>query len=251
MALAKIDLHHKPTCVLRFKLKSGAEMGVGRKYQGSVMGQTNREIAKVGFWAALTALSGSIGYDTVQILQMVGVLRPPWDGVFIYGFSLVIPTPFLIAMLALHFLVPEERKFWSQAAVVFSSLYVVFGTFNYVVQLATVIPASFQGTLEPIRLLDQTPHSMFWDADAIGYLFMGLATLLGARVFTPKGLQKWARGFFLANAAITPLVAIVYFYPFFSTTLIWLASPWAVTEGGSILMLVLLFKKMRKGSFGL
>jgi len=200
---------------------------------------------------SLTALFGSVGYDTVQVLQIVGVLRPPWDGAFIYAFSLVITTPFLIAMLALHNFVPEERKFWSHGAVVFSTLYVVFGTLNYVVQLATVIPASFQGGLEPIRLLDQTPHSMFWDVDAICYLFMGLATLLGAQAFTSKGSQKWARGFFLANAAITPLVAIVYFYPYFSTTLIWLASPWAVTEGGSILMLVLLFKEIQKGSFDL
>jgi hypothetical protein len=27
------------------------------------------------------------------------------------------------------------------------------------------------------RILDQTPHSLFWDIDELGYIFMGLATL--------------------------------------------------------------------------
>lgn len=215
------------------------------------MRQTNGEIVKVGFWAALAALFGSVGYDTAQVLQVFEILKPPWDGILIFGFSLAITTPFLIAMLALHQLMPEEKRFWSHTAVVLSIIYVVFGTFNYVVQLATVIPASLKGTLEPIRLLDQTPHSMFWDADAVCYIFMGFATLFGAKAFTSKGLQKWARGFFLANAAVTPLVAVVYFSPVFSTDLLWLASPWAITEGGSILMLVFLFKKIQKPNFHL
>ena len=31
--------------------------------------------------------------------------------------------------------------------------------------------------LKTIRILDQTPHSLFWDYDAVGYMSMGLATL--------------------------------------------------------------------------
>jgi hypothetical protein len=31
----------------------------------------------------------------------------------------------------------------------------------------------------------QTVHSLFWDFDAIGYIFMGLATLAAIPIFEP------------------------------------------------------------------
>jgi hypothetical protein len=73
--------------------------------------------------------------------------------------------------------------------------------------LATVIPAARRGTLDQIRILHQTPHSLFWDVDALGYICMDLATLFGSFVFSTHGVEKWAKGFFLANALTTPIVA--------------------------------------------
>jgi hypothetical protein len=51
------------------------------------------------------------------------------------------------------------------------------------VQLATAIPMTVNGNGEEVKILIQTPHSMFWDYDAIGYIFMGLAMLFALRVF--------------------------------------------------------------------
>lgn len=42
-------------------------------------------------------------------------------------------------MLALHYVTPNEKKFWSHADLLFTILYAVFVTENYVVQLATVV----------------------------------------------------------------------------------------------------------------
>jgi hypothetical protein len=122
-------------------------------------------------------------------------------------------------------------------------MYALYVNLNYVVQLATVIPKSLQGALDEIRVLDQTPHSLFWDVDALGYIFMGLATLFAVPVFAKTGLQKWLRWFFLANGLITPVIALVYFYPSFSTALLLLGSPWIVTAPGSILLLTIMFKR--------
>lgn len=188
------------------------------------------------------AFVAAVGYDTVQTLQVLGILKAPWDDILIYGFSLLIATPFLLAMLALHYLTAAERRFWTHAAVLFGVIYTVYVTLNYVVQLATVIPASLKGALEPIRVLDQTPHSLFWDVDALGYIFMGLSTLLGAGAFSANGTGKWARRFFLANALVTPAIACVYFYPAFSYSLLLLGFPWGITAPGSILMLALFFR---------
>ena len=197
---------------------------------------------EVGFFAALAAFAATALFGIAQLLQILHALRPPLDGILIFSFSLCIAFPFLIAMLALHYASPTSRKFWSGAALSFSIIYATYVTLNYTVQLATVIPAARAGTLNQMRVLDQTPHSLFWDVDALGYICMGLATLFGSFVFSGHGISKWARSFFLANASMTPLVALVYFYPTFSVPLLMLASPWIVTAAGSMLCLAIHFK---------
>lgn len=217
--------------------------GINRAAEVGTVDSSRRNLYKVGFWSALVASIGAVGYSVVQIMQILRLLSYPLDAIIIYGFSLCIATPFILAMLALHHLTPEGKKYWSHAAVLFAVVYAVYVNLNYVVQLATVIPASLKGTLDEVRILDQTPHSLFWDVDALGYIFMGLATLFAVPVFSRTGLEKWLRWFFLANGLIIPLFAFVYFYPHFSMTLLLLGLPWAVTAPGSILLLTVFFRR--------
>lgn len=137
-------------------------------------------IGKIGFWAGLTAAAATLAFVVMQLLQVAGVLRFPADELLIYATSLCIVVPFVLAMLALHHLTPSDRQFWSHAALIFTIVYAVFVIANYVVQLATVIPAKLAGAAEGLRLLDQTPHSLFWNFDAIGYMLL-LAMLLRKR----------------------------------------------------------------------
>jgi hypothetical protein len=51
------------------------------------------------------------------------------------------------------------------------------------------------------------------------------------------------RSFFLANALVTPLIALVYFFPRFSIPLLLLGTPWLVTAPGSFLLLALMFRR--------
>jgi hypothetical protein len=122
-------------------------------------------------------------------------------------------------------------------------MYAVFVSANYIVQLATVVPLKIRGNAEEIRLLEQTPHSMFWDFDALGYIFMGLAMLAAVPVFERKGFQKWVRISFIANALVTPLITFVYFHQPFSEQLLFLGFPWGITAPLAMLMLALMFKK--------
>jgi hypothetical protein len=208
----------------------------------------NKMIYRIGSWSAMAAFVAFLLFFIVQVLQLVGTLHFPWDQRLIYGFSLCIPLPFLIAMLALHHTTPTEKRFWTHGALIFTSLYVAFVTANYVVQLATVIPMTVKGTAGEIQLLSQTPHSLFWDFDAIGYIFMGLAMLFAVPAFEKQGFQKWVGYSFLLHAAVTPLIAFVYFYPNFSDRLLLLATPWAITAPITMLLLTLYFRKNTKGS---
>jgi hypothetical protein len=197
----------------------------------------NETVYKAGFWFALVAFVAAVGFDLAQVLQIIGTLGTPWDGVFIYGFSLFIATPFLLAMVALHSVTPEQKRFWSLAAVLFAVMYATYVSLNYVVQLTAVIPYA-----APDPAIVQTPHSLFWTADALGYIALGLSTLFAVPLFAKQGVQRWVRWFFLANGLVTPLISFVYFYPDFSVGLLLLGVPWIVTATGSMLVLALFFR---------
>ncbi len=147
-------------------------------------------------------------------------------------------------MLALHYITPTEKKFWSHAALLFTMLYAVFVTANYVVQLATVIPMTLNGTADEIQILRQTPHSLFWDFDALGYIFMGMATLIAIPIFENQGFQKWVRYSLIAHSIVTPFIGFVYFYPNFSNELLLIGVPWGITAPVFMLFLALMFKKL-------
>jgi hypothetical protein len=203
----------------------------------------NSDVYKIGYRFGMAAFSSNVAFALAQTLQLLRVLRYPLDEIFIYGFSLCIVIPFVLEMLALHYVAPDDKKYWSHAALVFTIIYAVFVTANYVVQLSTVIPLTLKGSSSEISLLVQTPHSLFWDFDAIGYIAMGIATLLALPLFTNQGFERWVRMSFLANALVTPLIAFVYFYPDFSERLLLLAIPWVVTSAASMLLLALSFRR--------
>lgn len=200
-------------------------------------------IHKIGYWSGLIAFGATMAFGVVQTLQLLRVFTYPMDEILIYGTSLCIVVPFLLEVLALHYVTPDDKKFWSHAALLFTLIYAIFVTANYVVQLATVIPMTQQGVTDKIDILRQTPHSLFWDFDAIGYIAMGLATLSAVTLFDKTGLNKWVKYCFLIHGLVTPLIAYVYFYPVFSEKLLLMGIPWAVTAPLSVLLLALWFKK--------
>jgi hypothetical protein len=211
---------------------------------------SHRTVLWVGFWASLVALVGALGYLASAFLQVFGVLAYREDSILGYGSSLLMPVPVLVAMLALHAITPERLRFWSSAAVAFAVVYTTYNTLNYVVQLATVLPAgyswSFQrqaGTQGPLSLLNQTPHSLFWDVDGLGYIFLNLATVFAIPLFGRTGPDRWVRRFFIANGLITPLFATTYFAPTYSVPILLLGSPWGVTVPGCLIVLALFFRR--------
>jgi hypothetical protein len=218
--------------------------------EANVTPETKKTLVRIGFWAAVTAFVGAVGYIVSAFLQILDVVGPAVDSVIAFSTSLMMPVPYLLAVLVLHTMAREEDKFWSSAAVAFAVIYTTYNTLNYVVQLATVIPAGYSWTFEnpsgtpgPLALLNQTPHSLFWDVDALGYVFLSLSTLFAVPLFQKHGLQLWVRRFFLANGLIVPLFCIAYFHPGYSVGQLMFGLPWGVTAPGSLLLLALYFRR--------
>ncbi|HET7374394.1 MAG TPA: hypothetical protein VFJ20_13485 [Gemmatimonadaceae bacterium] len=196
-------------------------------------------LARIGFRAGLAAFTATVAYDLVQILQVVGVLHFPVDEILIFGTSLCIVVPFVLETLALHYSTPVDRRFWTHAGLIFTTMYAVFGTANYVVQLTTVIPAKLRGAGDTVRVLEQTPHSLLWDFDAIAYIAMGLTTLMIIPALRHTGVERWVRFACMANVVATVLAGVVYFHSTYSYKLLLLGFPWGITAPLFMLLLAL------------
>lgn len=201
------------------------------------------KISEVGYWSGLAAFASVLAYGMVQILQVVGVLQFPIDEILIYGSSLCIVVPFVLEMLSFHYLTAKDKQFWTHASLIFTIIYAIFVIANYVVQLATVIPSKLREASETILILEQTPHSMFWNYDAIGYISMGLATLFAIPALSTSGFERWVRMSFIAHALVTPLISIVYFYPTYSHNLLFLGFPWAITAPLFMMLLAIMLRR--------
>jgi hypothetical protein len=196
-------------------------------------------LGRIGFRAGLAAFGATVAYDVVQVLQVVGVLHFPLDEILIFGTSLCIVLPFVFEILALHYTSAVEKRFWTHAALVFTTLYAVFATANYVVQLTTVIPAKLRGAADAVRVLEQTPHSLCWDFDAIAYISMGIAALAIIPALASTAAERRVRIACMAHAVATILAGIVYFYPRYSNTLLLLGFPWGITAPLFMLLLAI------------
>jgi len=202
-------------------------------------------LGRIGFRAGLAAFTATCAYDVVQVLQVLGVVHFPLDEILIFGTSLCVVVPFVLEMLALHYTRPAGQRFWTHAALMFTTMYAVFGSANYVVQLTTVIPAKMRGTLDAVRVLEQTPHSLLWDFDAIAYIAMGLATLVVIPALRNAGVERWVRRACIANVLATVLAGVVYFYPTYSNRLLLLGFPWGITAPSFMLLLAVALRQWR------
>lgn len=206
----------------------------------------NRYVFQIGYLSGLVAFTATLSFVIVQTGQLLGLIQFPLDEVLIYSTSLAIAIPYMLQILALHYTTTPDKQFWSHAALLSALMYTIFVIANYVVQLATVIPAKISGTLIEVAVLDQTPHSLFWNFDALGYIFMGLSMLAAIPTFKSTGIQKWVRRALWANVLVTPLIGFVYFYPQFSETLLLLGAPWAITAPVAMLLLAIYFKRRKQ-----
>lgn len=196
---------------------------------------------RLGFWSALAAFAASAGYGAVQLAQVAGILVFPWDEIAIFGFSALIPFPFVIALVAAHYTVRPELRLWTHAAIVFAVAYATLVTIVYPTQLALVVPAKLAGDAQEVELLMVTRGTFVWIIDGAGYILMGLATLFAAQAF-PERSSVWLRRLLIANGLLDPVIIAIYIYP----SLLLVGSLWIVTAPGSMLLLARYFRAARR-----
>lgn len=196
-------------------------------------------VSRIGFWSSIAAFAAAAGYGVAQILQLAGVLAFPWDEIFIFGFSIALPVPFVVAMIALHHTVPRGSRIWTHCAIALAVMYAVLVTIVYPTQLAVVIPARLAGDAATVQGLTVTAGTFMWVIDGAGYILMGLATLFAAGAFAAEPSRKWLRRFLVANGLIDPIILAVYVFPW----LLPAGGLWLITAPGSMWLLARHFRQ--------
>lgn len=196
-------------------------------------------VRRIGYWSSIATFTTAAGYSVVQLLQLARWLVFPWDELLIFGFSIGIPLPFVLAMAAFHQAMPRQRQVWTQCALVLAVMYAVLAVIVYSVQLALVVPAKLAGDASATAGLAVTAGTPMWVIDGAGYILMGLATLFAAGALAGEPSQRRLRWFLIANGVINPVIVAVYIRP----SLLPLGALWIITAPGSMWLLARFFRQ--------
>lgn len=177
----------------------------------------SKAVFQLGFWSAVLTCLFSTGWVVGMVIQTI--LSPPGDWTGTAGFvasfqpiqmlnfipSLPLASAFLVLMVCVYFYAAEEKRIWGMLGLVFSLVYAVMATIDYLIQLLTVRVSLVQGETEGLGLFAHTnTHSIFW-ALAISYAYMSLALLFAAWVFGADRLEQRIRWLFVAAGVTAPL----------------------------------------------
>jgi hypothetical protein len=205
----------------------------------------------VGFWSAVVATACAVVYDVAQIFEWLGWLgsaggpessSTPLGIALLLTPSLLLGSSFLMLMVCVHQVTPDDRRVWSNAAVVFATAYTVLISGVYFVQLTLVAPRLASGRTAGIEPFLFVPFdSYLYAMDILGYTFMSVSTLLAGRAFTGDGVERIARWLLTANGLLIPFLV----FQMRVHALIWVAALWAVTFPGATLALAVYFRRLR------
>ena len=182
-------------------------------------------ISKIGWWSAvLTSICG-VGYGMAVIAVMVSSLASPpassaqgWTGIdaFLAAFtpiqmlpvipSLLLAPAFTALMVSIHSYAAQDKKIWSLLGLAFTLIYAAMAATNYMIQLLPVWRSINLSQTDGLAMFVLgNPHSIFWGL-AYAYIFMNLAMLFSAMVFTGNPLEKRIRLLFILNGVSAVLI---------------------------------------------
>ncbi|MEJ2563524.1 MAG: hypothetical protein P8Z42_12685 [Anaerolineales bacterium] len=168
-------------------------------------------VKKLGFWAAILAAIFSLLFAVLAIAYS----PPDWAGIEAYaeGFDflqmlnmipvVLVTIAVIVVMACIHSIAPSSKKVFSLIAIAFSVVYASIISTNYYVQLFVVRLNLVSGNLEGLQLLAMPNlHSVFFALEALGYMFLSLATLFVLPVFGRGMLAGWIRAFLIISGGL-------------------------------------------------
>jgi len=160
----------------------------------------NKSVSALGFWSALLV--------TIEIIVFFISLLAS-DANLMFGSSFLLAPTFVALMVSIHHFAPLEKKVWSQLGLSFAIIYAVMCSLTYYIQLTFIqnnyLPIVEEAVL-PFVFIPGTP---IFAQDMLGYVFMCVATLVAAPVFSGGKLESWIKWLFILNGVLFIVPTIV------------------------------------------
>jgi hypothetical protein len=188
----------------------------------------------------MLAAGFSVVFSVASVPVLLGAVGPPWDNVLTLLPSLLLAPALLVLLVCVHDAAPEHQRLWSRLGVTFGGLYAALVSTVYVVELTVVEPLIVRGEADRAGLVTIDPGGVLNAIDGLGYIFLCIALVSLAPLFAGTRLQRWIRGFLLANGAAMLPIALTYFV---DRSFLLMAAPlWAVAMPAATLLLALWFR---------
>ena len=215
----------------------------------------------LGFWSALATSLFGFGYGLAVVLMVIsnlssGEAAAGWQGIEAYQAafrpilllpiipSLLLAPAFAALMVCVHYYATPAKRIWSHIALVYTVIYAGMAFINYAIQLVSAQRALINGETDGLSMLVHgNPHAIFWSLVSC-YVFMNLAMLFAAPVFSGGRLECWIRRLFLFNglSVILTIASILVDNPYvfmLDSLVIWCPFFTAATA-----LLVVLFSRL-------
>jgi hypothetical protein len=204
---------------------------------------SGKATAWLGFWSAAVAASCSVVFSIASVPVLAGLVAPPWDNVLTLVPSLLLAPALLVVLICVDDAAPPDKKIWSHVAVAFAGVYVALVSVVYVVELAVVEPLIVSGQVDRAGLLTIDPGGVLNAIDGLGYVFLCLALLFAAPVFTGPRLDRWTRWLLVLNGVTVGPIVLTYFV---DRAFLVLAGPtWAVAVPAVCVLMAVSFHRAR------
>jgi hypothetical protein len=190
-------------------------------------------VYQIGSWSAILTTLWIILFD-------LSILIP--SQVLADASSLLIAVSFPVLIVALHYYAKDDKKVWTQLALMFVTAYMVIASINYFLQL-TVVRESPQ--TYGFLTMNLTSSSAFWALEVLEYTFMSVAALFTVLIFEGGKVERSIRWLFVLNAIFTFAGVAGYMLTIDPLNVLVLASLgiWSVAFPIATGLLALLFKR--------
>lgn len=113
--------------------------------------------------------------------------------------SLLLAVTFLVLLVCVDRFVAEEQRIWSRIGLALGIVYATMASINYNIQAVAVRESLREGETAGLTpLLPDNPHGVF-TALANSYVYMVVAMVFLAPIFTSGRLETWIRRLLLAQ----------------------------------------------------
>jgi hypothetical protein len=212
---------------------------------------------RLGIWTAILSAAFSVLWFITFNMQDVFRPVPEWNNLEAYAgaysisrLTLIYPSLFLalsyiIMLVCIHRVLPEDKRLWSLIALSVGIIYAVMASINYNIQAVAVRQSLAAGETNGIEMfIPDNAHSIY-NALANSYVYMAISMFFAGFIFKNGKLEKWIKGLLIVQI-LSAVGQTGYSMMDTSETIFILTSMiWVIGAPASFILIAIWFKRQK------